>query len=157
MQWKASPSRRRSSTRLPDTARELAATSMMRKAATTMTMPSALEISRQATLKPVTEIAADAGLPPWLIEPYGEHVAKIDLAAIGQLADRPRARYVLVTAITPTPLGEGKTTTTIGLGQGMRVIGKRATIALRQALGLTTHPAAEHMDIDADGRIVGLS
>jgi len=98
-----------------------------------MTMPSALEISRQATLKPVTEIAAEAGLPPWLIEPYGEHVAKIDLAAIEELADRPRARYVLVTAITPTPLGEGKTTTTVGLGQGMRVIGKRATIALRQA------------------------
>jgi len=90
-----------------------------------MTMPSALEISRQATLKPVTEIAADAGLPPWLIEPYGEHVAKIDLAAIEQLADRPRARYVLVTAVTPTPLGEGKTTTTttIGLGQGKPVIG----------------------------------
>ena len=104
-----------------------------RKAATNMTMPSALDISRQATLKPVTEIAAEAGLPPWLIEPYGEHVAKIDLKAIEELADRPRARYVLVTAVTPTPLGEGKTTTTIGLGQGMRVIGKRATIALRQA------------------------
>jgi formate--tetrahydrofolate ligase len=98
-----------------------------------MTMPSALEISRQATLKPVTEIAAEAGLPPWLIEPYGEHVAKIDLKAIEELADRPRARYVLVTAVTPTPLGEGKTTTTIGLGQGMRVIGRRATIAIRQA------------------------
>src|SRR5215472_14079565 len=126
MRWRTSPSRRRSSTRLRDTARELAATSTMRKAATNMTMPSALEISRQATLKPVTEIAADAGLPPWLIEPYGENVAKVDLAAIEQLADRPRARYVLVTAVTPTPLGEGKTTTTIGLGQGMRVIGKRA-------------------------------
>ena len=90
-----------------------------------MTMPSALEISRQPTLKPVTDIAADAGLPPWLIEPYGEHVAKIDLAAIEQLADRLRARYVLVTAVTPTPLGEGKTTTTttIGLGQGKPVIG----------------------------------
>jgi formate--tetrahydrofolate ligase len=98
-----------------------------------MTVPSALEIARQATLKPVAEIAAEAGLPPWLIEPYGEHVAKIDLSAIEELADRPRARYVLVTAVTPTPLGEGKTTTTIGLGQGMRVIGKRATIAIRQA------------------------
>src|SRR6516225_3403946 len=133
MRWRALPSRRRSSTRLPDTAHELAATSAKRKAATNMTMPIALDISRQATLKPVTEVAAEAGLPPWLIEPYGEHVAKIDLAAIEELADRPRARYVLVTAVTPTPLGEGKTTTTIGLGQGMRVIGKRATIALRQA------------------------
>jgi len=98
-----------------------------------VTMPSALDISRQATLKPIAEIAAGIGLPPWLIEPYGEHVAKIDLAAISELADRPRARYVVVTAVTPTPLGEGKTTTTIGLGQAMSVIGKQATIAIRQA------------------------
>jgi formate--tetrahydrofolate ligase len=96
-------------------------------------MPSALEISRQATLKPVADIAAGMGLPPWLVEPYGEHVAKIDLAAIDALAGRPRARYVVVTAVTPTPLGEGKTTTTIGLGEAMNVIGKRATVAIRQA------------------------
>jgi formate--tetrahydrofolate ligase len=99
----------------------------------TATVPSALEISRQATLKPIADIASEIGLPPWLIEPYGEHVAKIDLGAIEALADRPRARYVVVTAVTPTPLGEGKTTTTIGLGQAMAVIGKRATIAIRQA------------------------
>jgi formate--tetrahydrofolate ligase len=99
----------------------------------TASIPSALEIARQATLKPVAEIAAEIGLPPWLIEHYGEHVAKIDLGAIEALADRPRARYVVVTAITPTPLGEGKTTTAIGLGQAMAVIGKRATIAIRQA------------------------
>jgi formate--tetrahydrofolate ligase len=98
-----------------------------------MAMPSALEISRQATLKPVAEIAAEMGIPPWLIQPYGEHVAKIDLAAIEALSDRPRAKYVVVTAVTPTPLGEGKTTTTIGLGQAMHVIGKRATISIRQA------------------------
>jgi formate--tetrahydrofolate ligase len=98
-----------------------------------VTMPSALDISRQAKLKPVAEIATEIGLPPWLIEPYGEHVAKIDLTAIAELADRPRARYVVVTAVTPTPLGEGKTTTTIGLGQAMAVIGRRATIAIRQA------------------------
>jgi formate--tetrahydrofolate ligase len=98
-----------------------------------MAMPSALEISRQATLKPVAEIAAEIGIPPWLIQPYGEHVAKIDLAAIEALSDRPKAKYVVVTAVTPTPLGEGKTTTTIGLGQGMHVIGKRATISIRQA------------------------
>ncbi len=96
-------------------------------------MPSALEIARQATLKPVTEIAADLGIPPWLIEPYGEHVAKIDLSTIEALADRPLARYVVVTAVTPTPLGEGKTTTTVGLGQAMRCIGKKATISIRQA------------------------
>jgi formate--tetrahydrofolate ligase len=98
-----------------------------------MAMPSALEISRQATLKPVAEIAAEIGIPPWLMEPYGEHVAKIDLAAIEALSDRPKAKYVVVTAVTPTPLGEGKTTTAIGLGQAMGVIGKRATISIRQA------------------------
>jgi formate--tetrahydrofolate ligase len=98
-----------------------------------MPMPSALEIARQATLKPVTEIAEDIGIPPWLVEPYGEFVAKIGFGAIEALAGRPRARYVVVTAVTPTPLGEGKTTTTIGLGQAMRHIGKRATISIRQA------------------------
>src|SRR5262249_49528756 len=59
-------------------------------------------------------------------------VAKIKLEAIERLADRPRARYVVVTAITPTPLGEGKTTTSVGLGQAMKHIGKRATLSLRQ-------------------------
>ncbi len=98
-----------------------------------MAMPSALEISRHATLKPIAEIAAEIGIPPWLMEPYGEYVAKIDLAAVEALSDRPKAKYVVVTAVTPTPLGEGKTTTTVGLGQAMRVIGKRATISIRQA------------------------
>jgi formate--tetrahydrofolate ligase len=96
-------------------------------------MPTALEIARKATLKPITEIAEDVGIPPWLIEQHGEHVAKIDLKAIEELKDRPKAKYVVVTAITPTPLGEGKTTTTIGLGMAFRHIGKRATIAIRQA------------------------
>jgi formate--tetrahydrofolate ligase len=96
-------------------------------------MPSALEIARKATLKPIAEIAEDVGIPPWLTELHGEHVAKIDLRAIEELADHPRAKYVVVTAITPTPLGEGKTTTTIGLGQAFRHIGRRATIAIRQA------------------------
>ncbi len=98
-----------------------------------MPMPTALEIARAAKLKPIADIAEDIGIPPWLVQPYGEHVAKIDLKAIAELADRPRAKYVVVTAVTPTPLGEGKTTTTVGLGQAMRHIGKRATIALRQA------------------------
>jgi formate--tetrahydrofolate ligase len=97
-----------------------------------MTTLSALEIARAATLKPIGDIAGDMGIPPWLVQPYGEHVAKLGLEAIGELADRPRARYVLVTAVTPTPLGEGKTTTTIGLGQAFAHIGKRATIAIRQ-------------------------
>jgi formate--tetrahydrofolate ligase len=98
-----------------------------------MTMPTALEIARQATLKPVAEIAEGIGIPPWLVEQHGDHVAKIDLRAIEELQDRPKAKYVVVTAITPTPLGEGKTTSTIGLGMAFRHIGKKATIAIRQA------------------------
>ena len=98
-----------------------------------MAMPSALEIARRATLQPVRKIAADAGIPEGLLEPYGEYVAKIGLGAVEAMADRPPARYVVVTAITPTPLGEGKTTTTLGLGQAMRHVGKQATIAIRQS------------------------
>jgi formate--tetrahydrofolate ligase len=98
-----------------------------------MAIPTALEIARRATLKPIAEIAADIGIPPWLTEQHGEHVAKIDLRAVDELRDRPRAKYVVVTAITPTPLGEGKTTTTIGLGMAFRHIGRKATIAIRQA------------------------
>jgi formate--tetrahydrofolate ligase len=98
-----------------------------------MAMPTALEIARTATLKPISEIADSIGLPPWLTELHGDYVAKIDLKAIEELQDRPKAKYVVVTAITPTPLGEGKTTTTIGLGQAFRHIGKQATISIRQA------------------------
>jgi formate--tetrahydrofolate ligase len=98
-----------------------------------MPMLSALEIARNATLKPIAEIAEDVGIPPWLTELHGEHVAKIDLKAVEELADQPAAKYVVVTAITPTPLGEGKTTTTIGLGQAFQHIGRRATISIRQA------------------------
>ncbi len=98
-----------------------------------MAMPTALEIARSAELKPAADIAAEMGIPDFLLEPYGEHVAKIKLEAIEHLADRPKARYVVVSAVTPTPLGEGKTTTTIGLGQAMRHIGRRATVAIRQA------------------------
>ncbi len=103
-----------------------------------MSFPSDLEIARGANLRPLTEIAEEAGIPIEMLEPYGAGAAKISLDAIEALADRPRARYVVVTAITPTPLGEGKTTTTVGLGQGFGHIGKRATIAIRQpSLGPT--------------------
>jgi formate--tetrahydrofolate ligase len=73
------------------------------------------------------------GISAGHLEHYGPHVAKIDLDAIDSLADQPKARYIVVTAITPTPLGEGKTTTTVGLGQALALIGKRSTIAIRQA------------------------
>src|SRR5436305_14358592 len=91
-----------------------------------------LEIARSAALKPLEDVAAGVGIPSHLLEPYGEQVMKIKLAAIGELADRPAAKYVGVTAVTPTPLGAGKTTTTVGLGQAFRHIGKRATVAIRQ-------------------------
>jgi formate--tetrahydrofolate ligase len=73
------------------------------------------------------------GIDPGYLEPYGGHVAKIRLEAMDTLRQRPRARYVVVTAVTPTPLGEGKTTTTVGLGQALGCIGRQATIAIRQA------------------------
>ncbi|HUK72168.1 MAG TPA: formate--tetrahydrofolate ligase [Streptosporangiaceae bacterium] len=96
-------------------------------------MLAALEIARLAKLRPVADVAADMGIPHHLLEPYGEHVAKIKLDAIDQLSDRPRARYVVVSAITPTPFGEGKTTTALGLGQAMRHISKQGVVAIRQA------------------------
>ena len=92
-----------------------------------------IEIARSAALKPIEDIANEMGLGSHLLEPYGRDVMKISLAAVEELADRPRAKYVVVTAITPTPLGEGKTTTTVGLGQGMRHIGRQAVITIRQA------------------------
>jgi formate--tetrahydrofolate ligase len=94
--------------------------------------PSDLDIARNASLKPLDDIASEVGLGSHLLEPHGEHVLKIKLAAIDELADAPKAKYVVVTAITPTPLGEGKTTTTVGLGQAFKHIGKRATVAIRQ-------------------------
>ncbi|MEY2740921.1 MAG: formate--tetrahydrofolate ligase [Ilumatobacteraceae bacterium] len=97
-----------------------------------MAFPSDLEIARKGTPLPLTEIASQMGIGPEHIEPYGTSLAKISLDAIDALSSRPRAKYVVVTAITPTPLGEGKTTTTVGLGQAMKHIGKRSTIALRQ-------------------------
>jgi formate--tetrahydrofolate ligase len=96
------------------------------------TFPSDLEIAREARLKQLHEIAAGIGIGEHLLEPYGEGVAKIKLEAIEELADRPKAKYVLISAITPTPLGEGKTTTTVGLGQAFSHIGKTATVAIRQ-------------------------
>src|ERR1700745_3489352 len=97
-----------------------------------MAFPSDLDIARAASLKPLDDIAAEIGLPARHLEPYGRDVMKISLDAIDDLADRPTAKYVVVSAITPTPLGEGKTTTTVGLGQGFKHIGKRATVAIRQ-------------------------
>jgi len=100
--------------------------------------PSDLQIARKAKLKPLGEVAASIGIGSHLLEPYGGAVAKVKLEAMEELKDRPPAKYVVVSAITPTPLGEGKTTTTVGLGQAFSHIGKTATVAVRQpAMGPT--------------------
>ncbi len=96
-------------------------------------MPADLEIARQADLKHCHEIAAQMGLEPADLDLYGSpHVAKLRLNVLEKLRDRPDAKYVDVTAVTPTPLGEGKSTTTVGLGQAMKHLGKRPVITLRQ-------------------------
>lgn len=95
-------------------------------------VPSDIEIAQAATLEPIEAIAEKMGLSRSDIEFYGDSMAKIKLEAIEKLKDRPNAKYVVVTAITPTPLGEGKSTTTVGLGQALHHIGKKATIAIRQ-------------------------
>ena len=97
-----------------------------------MSFPSDLEIARSAKLRPLSEVASDAGISSEHLELYGEGAAKIKLEAIEAMSNRDKARYVVVSAITPTPLGEGKTTTVVGLGQGFSHIGKKATIAIRQ-------------------------
>jgi formate--tetrahydrofolate ligase len=98
-----------------------------------MSFPSDLEIARSVTPRPIVDVARDLGLRDEEIEPYGRTKAKVTLAAIQRLeAERPRGRYVVVTAITPTPLGEGKSTTTVGLAQGLNKIGHRAAVCIRQ-------------------------
>ncbi len=97
-----------------------------------MPFPSDLEIARAGKPIPLTDIAGQMGIGEEFLEPYGRSLAKISLEAIDHLKDKPMGKYVVVTAITPTPLGEGKTTTTVGLGQAMKHIGKRSVISLRQ-------------------------
>ena len=102
---------------------------------TTTPFPSDLDIASAATLRPMDEIGAQLGISPEHLEPYGRDVAKIDLAFLDEPAQRHTAsagKYVVVTAVTPTPLGEGKTTTSVGLAQGLQRLGKRAVVALRQ-------------------------
>ena len=95
-------------------------------------MRSDLEIARAATLRPITEIAERAGIPADALEPYGRHKAKVGFPFIDSLADRPDGALVLVTGISPTAAGEGKTTTTIGLGDALNASGARAMICLRE-------------------------
>ena len=91
-----------------------------------------IEIAQQCAMKPITEIASELNIRPEELEPYGHYKAKLSDSLFDRLADRPNGKLVLVTAINPTPAGEGKTTTTVGLGQAMKKIGKNAIIALRE-------------------------
>lgn len=96
-------------------------------------MQTDIEIARAARLRPMPEIAARLGIPEDALIPYGRDKAKIEAAFLASLADRPMGKLILVTAITPTPAGEGKTTTTVGLGDGLARIGKRTAICIREA------------------------
>ena len=91
-----------------------------------------IEIAQSCVMQPVTEIARTVGIDEKYIEQYGRYKAKIDLALLKDLADRPDGKLILVTAITPTPAGEGKTTTAIGLADALRRIGKNAAASLRE-------------------------
>jgi len=91
-----------------------------------------IEIAREATLKPITEIAEKLGIPASALKPFGHDKAKITPDYIKSLADKKDGKLILVTAISPTPAGEGKTTTTVGLGDGLNSIGKNAVMCLRE-------------------------
>lgn len=97
-----------------------------------MTYKSDIQIAQETPMRPITEIAAKIGIPQEYIEQYGSYKAKIDYNFLDTVKNKPDAKLVLVTAITPTPAGEGKTTTTVGLADGLRKIGKNAVVALRE-------------------------
>jgi len=95
-------------------------------------MSTDIEIARAATLQPIGAIAEAAGIPDAALHPYGKYIAKVDTGAIPDFAEKPDGKLILVTAISPTPAGEGKTTTTVGLGDGLTRLGKHTMIALRE-------------------------
>ncbi|HXN15245.1 MAG TPA: formate--tetrahydrofolate ligase [Usitatibacter sp.] len=95
-------------------------------------VPSDIEIAQKAKMKPIGEIAQALGIPAEAMEPFGRFKAKISLAYIDTLKGKPDGKLVLVTAISPTPAGEGKTTTTVGLGDALNHIGKKTVICLRE-------------------------
>src|SRR6187431_366653 len=95
-------------------------------------MKSSLDIARAAKLRPIVEVAHDLGLNDDELDLYGTYKAKLQPAAYERVRDRPDGKEIVVTAITPTPLGEGKTTTTVGLAQGLNRIGQRAACTIRQ-------------------------
>jgi methylenetetrahydrofolate dehydrogenase (NADP+)/methenyltetrahydrofolate cyclohydrolase/formyltetrahydrofolate synthetase len=95
-------------------------------------VPSDIEIAQEAEMRPILEIAAELGLSEDDLDLYGKYKAKVHLDALEKFKDRPQGKYIDVTAITPTPLGEGKTVTTIGVSQGLHYIGKKVMTCIRQ-------------------------
>lgn len=95
-------------------------------------MKADIEIAQETSMRPVCEIAASLGIDEAYVELYGNYKAKIDYRLLQDMAEKPDGKLVLVTAITPTPAGEGKTTTTVGLADGLRKIGKKSVVALRE-------------------------
>ncbi len=96
-------------------------------------MPTDLEIARAHTMEPIGAIAERAGIPQESLNPFGKHIAKVDAKFLSELEARgKKGKLILVTAINPTPAGEGKTTTTVGLGDALRRLGKKVVIALRE-------------------------
>jgi len=91
-----------------------------------------IEIAQSTEMKHIREIAEKAGVDERYVEYYGKHMAKVDYSLLKDMADKPDGKLVLVTAITPTPAGEGKTTTTVGVSDGLRKIGKKSVVALRE-------------------------
>ena len=95
-------------------------------------MKSGLEIAQAATLRPIADVAAEAGILPDELEPFGRYRAKVDLSILDRLAGAPDGKLVITTAVTPTKAGEGKTTTSISLTQGLGAIGKKVVLCLRE-------------------------
>ena len=98
-----------------------------------MAVKTDIEIAREAKKKPILEIGAKLGIPSEHLLPYGHDKAKVSQDFIASLEGRPDGKLILVTAINPTPAGEGKTTTTVGLGDGLNRIGKKAVVCIREA------------------------
>ena len=91
-----------------------------------------IEIAQEVTMQPITEVAKTAGVDEKYLEQYGKYKAKVDYNILTDMADKPNGKLILVTAINPTPAGEGKTTTNVGLADGMRRLGKKVVVALRE-------------------------
>ena len=103
-------------------------------------MLSDVEIAQSAKMKPISEIAKKVGLQEDDLELYGKYKAKISLSAINRLENNPDGKLILVTAINPTPAGEGKTTTMIGLSQALNKLGKKSVVAMREPSLSQMHP-----------------